>query len=171
MKVTGYRLQYEIKEAKHERDVAAVLFTDGLWQFKDENKPKPPMAMKVYRQAENRIVALQEAQAKYNLAVMVEVQGQKMSLCRAIKAVGGAGRIEQMWREIAKSSQARVDAFGIPARVRDADAEQAEQTISAQEAAGLAKEAGRYASALRQAIQVGNATEVDIELAPSVLSG
>ena len=149
MKVTGYKLQHTLRELSHTRDIAAGQFDSSLKFFPGDEKGDPKAVMAAYLEAEAKIARLQTGQALYNLKVQVDVLGKRMTLSEAVKLVGGAGRAEKMWRSVAAPKK---------------DPIIAQRTITPMEAAALAKEAARWASALREAIQTGNAVEVEIEL-------
>jgi hypothetical protein len=158
MKVTGYKFQHALRELGHVSDIAAGQFNDSLKVFPDDVKTHPTEVMARYQAAEAKIAKLQTLQAQYNLDVTVQVQGQPMTLSEAVKLVGGAGRAEKMWRSVAAPKQ---DRYGGDRDTRDAGVVVAQKVISTEEAAGHAKAAARWASALREAIQVGNATEME----------
>lgn len=161
MKVTGYKLQHALRELAHARDIAAGQFEDSLKVFPDDEKPSPEAVMNAYQDAEAKIARLQTVQADYNLRVKVSVLDKRLTLSEAVKLVGGAGRAEKMWRGVAAP---KTDRYGYDRDTRDATAVVAKRTITTEKAATLAKNAARWASALREAIQVGNATEIEFEL-------
>jgi len=163
MKVNGFRLQMAINAQIERRSLAEGRFAGSLKKFEDESKPDPRKLMQEYADAETKIALLQATQDKYNLAVMVEVDGTKLgskiSLHEAVKLVGGARRVEQKWRDAAKGD---ADRYG--GDVRDRDAIVAKRQIELDQCAELAKEAARTHRALRYAIQKGNATELDLPI-------
>lgn len=159
MKVTGYKFQHALRELAHTRDIAAGQFDDCLKVFPGESKLHPTTVMIRFQAAEAQIAKLQTAQADYNLQVQVRVLDQTMPLSEAVKLVGGAGRAEKMWRDVAAPKK---DRYG--SDTRDTTSIVAQRTISTEEAAAEAKKAARWASALREAIQVGNATELEFQL-------
>lgn len=165
MKITGYRLQHTLRELAHTRDIAAGQFDDSLKVFPGEMKARPQDIMTAYLDAEGKIARLQTGQALYNLKVQVDVLGKRMTLSEAVKLVGGAGRAEKMWRSVAAPKK---DRYSYERDTRDATAVVATATVTTAEAATLAKEAARWASALREAIQTGNATEIEMELDPAL---
>ena len=167
MKITGYKLQHRLRELHHLRDMAASQFDHGRSRFDDDNKPTSKQAFDRYEAAEATIAKLQTAQSQYNLALRVDVLGESLTLAEAVKRVGGAGRMEKMWRSIAVQKK---DRYGFDNdEVRDAGSIRAKATVTVDEAAGYAQKAARFASALREAIQVANATAVEIdELDPSL---
>lgn len=168
MKVTGYQLRHAIREAEHMKNLAASHWDDSLFLFEGEEKATPGLLMAKYDTCEDRLARLQTAQARYNLKVEVDVQGTKMTLCEAVKRVGGAGRAEKMWRTAAggeKKDRYTQDRE----RVRNVDEIRAQRAIDVEEALRHASRAAKYAAALRQAIEIGNSTEVKIEdLDPSL---
>lgn len=162
MKITGYKLRHAIREADHVKNLAASQWDDSLTAFPDEYKSLPNVLMGKYVECEDALAALQLAQTRYNLAVTVEVLGAKMTLCEAVKRVGGAGRAEKMWRSAATGE--KKDRYASHRdQVRNKDEVRAARTVTIDEALGYAKRAARFAAALREAIEVGNSAEVDIE--------
>lgn len=161
MKINGFKLQQAVREAKADRDQAAAQFNPSLKAFPDEDKPDPVAYADRFVAAETRLSTLQEAQAQFNLAVQVDVQGQKISLMRAIKLIGGAGRLEKMWRS---ASTPVVNRYGYGEDSRNRDTVVAERVISFEKCAEKRKAAAKRAAALRAAIQMGNAQEIDIDV-------
>ena len=168
MKTTGYKLRHAIREAQSLRDITASQWDDCLHVFPGEEKPSPDRVMRNFIAVEQRLARLQSAQDRYNLAVTVQVPGGTMTLCEAVKRVGGAGRAEKMWRATAGGTKKDKYAYGNDL-VRNADQVRATPTVGVESALAMAKDMGRFAAALREAIEVGNATEVEIEgLDPSL---
>lgn len=169
MKVTGYKLQHSLRELEQARELAAQQFGENIMQFESqEDKLELPEVFARFTSLEKKIAQLQVEQARYNLAVTVNVLGESMSLHQAIKLVGGAGRAEKMWRDVVKGN--RVSRLYGGDTTRSKDQEYAKRSVSIADAVGQSKHASRVASALRQAIQLGNATEVELEsLHPSLL--
>lgn len=169
MKVTGYRIQHALRELEAARELAHQQFTENVMQFdSQEDKLELPEVFARFTTLERKVAQLQIQQATYNLAVKVEVLGSTMTLHEAVKLVGGAGRAEKMWRDVVKGNK-QSNRYGL-ADTRSKDQEYAKRSISVADALGHAKLAARTASALRQAIQIGNATELDLAgLDPSLL--
>lgn len=161
MEVTGYMFRHTLRELTHQRDIAAGQFSEALYAFEGDETPSPVDLMQTYRDCEDRIARLQTAQQEYNLLVKVEVQGRTMSLSEAVKRVGGAGRAEKMWRSCAKDNGR--PRYGGRDLTRKADEERAQRQVSITDAMNHAKVAAKFASALRMAIETGNATKVEIE--------
>ena len=162
MKVTGYKLQYALKELEQSRDVAAGQFGDNIMQFESqEEKPDLKELFASYTALERSITKVQVAQATYNLGVTVTVLGENMSLHEAVKLVGGAGRAEKMWRDIVKGQ--KCNRYYAAETTRAQGVEYAKRAVSTADAMAQAKQAARVAGALRQAIQLGNATELEVE--------
>jgi hypothetical protein len=163
MLVTGFKLTFRLKELQDLREIAATQFGASLFQFEAErgSKQTPDALMQTYDDCERKIAALQVAQARYNLAVPVEVLGVRMTLHEAVKLVGGAARAAKMWKDAAKNTGQNPYQFA--GLSRDKDHEYAERTVSVQECLERSQAATRWASALRQAIQLGNNTELEIE--------
>lgn len=161
MKIDGFTLQQALREARAERDQAAKQFTPSLRAFPDEQKPDPRDLAEKFVAAEERLAKLQVAQTTFNLTVKVTVQGQEVTLLEAIKRVGGAGRMEAMWRSASAPEETR---YSYREDTRDKDAVVAAPQVTYDEAAALRKSAGKKAAALRAAIQKGNAQEIDLDV-------
>ena len=163
MKVTGYRIQHALRELEASRELAHQQFTDNVMTFESqEDKLELPEVFARFTALERKVARLQIFQANYNLSVQVQVGGETMSLHEAVKLVGGAGRAEKMWRDVVKGNKAN-SRYNYGDNSRSKDQEYAKRSISVADALGHAKVAARTAAALRQAIQVGNATELDLE--------
>ena len=74
--------------------------------------------------------------------------------------VGGAGRLEKMWRS---ASTPTTDRYSYREETRNKDAIVAERQISFDDAAAYARTASKRAAALRAAIAKGNASEMTLD--------
>jgi hypothetical protein len=162
MKTTGYALREAIKQFELRRDTAARSFDGSLRKFPDEDKEAPQKIVEQFLKAEGAIVSLQVAQARYNLAVGVEANGEKMSLEEAVKRIGGYARAEKMWRTAAGPKPDRYNTYRNDDE-RDPTKLVSRITVTPSEAVKLASAAAKRAGALRAAIATGNAREVEIE--------
>ena len=163
MKVTGYKIQHKLKELEQLKEVNAQQFNDNIMQFESQSeKLELPEVFASYTTVEKKIARLQAAQCKYNIAVEVGVLGEKMSLLEAVKLVGGAGRSEKMWKDVVKGNKLRHHGYG--EQTRSKDQEYAVRSVTIGDAVLFAQQATKVAGALREAIQVGNATEIEIDL-------
>lgn len=168
MQVTGIQLREAIKRWNLRRDAAAAQFSESLWQFAtDENLSKPGDLMAAMQKAEAAIARLQVAQTRYNLAVKVEVQQWNMTLCEAVKQVGGAGRMQKMWR-CAALDKGR-ESYSYRDMTRKTDEIRAQRQISVKEALAEASRTAVLAGAFRNAIAVGNTTEIKVEALEATL--
>ncbi|MCS6776636.1 MAG: hypothetical protein RMJ43_09385 [Chloroherpetonaceae bacterium] len=168
MKVTGYMILDRIEALQERASLLEDQFEPALFRFRDESeqRPDPRELMRAYEQCERKIALLQEAQAHYNLRVSVTVAGETMTLQRAVKLIGTMGRIRNLWKEAVEDTEGRY--LRPLRRQRDRDAEYAERVVSVAECLHSAEEAGRLATAFKQAVRAGNATEVDLDLDPDV---
>jgi hypothetical protein len=168
MLVTGYKLQQAIRRRMNAQEITYKQFKDGIKYFPSEEKPDLVSIFQEHRSQEVAIAALQVAQATYNLRVKVRVLGENMTLHEAVKRVGGAGRGEKMWRTAAKG-----EAEGSYGRYdkdqRNKDTEYSSLTVNPVDALKEANKQSKYASALREVIQIGNSVETDIDLDPMLL--
>ena len=162
MEVTGYKLKEALKLKTIELQSVQSLFDESLYKFEDEDKLLPEEVVKRIVELENQIALLQTAQSYYNLQVKVDVLGKEELLENVIKLVGGAGRVSKMWRTASKGrTRDRWDRSNIV--TRRTDEVMAEPTVDKITALEKAKEAEKFASALRSAIAVGNTNIVDID--------
>ena len=170
MKVTGIQLREAIKRWNLRKDTASTHFNESLWRFPDDEStlPKPQELAEQFAKAEVAVANLQTAQTRYNLAVTISVSGETMTLCDAVKRIGGAGRLEKMWRSATKAT-GRDNWRGV-ATTRSKDEVQARRMVSIGDALELATAAGKKAGDLRDAIAVGNTNAIEIEgLDPALL--
>lgn len=163
MRISGYQIRAALRNQELNRKIAAQQFKDSLHSFDGEDKPTPQDMMQRFQRAENAIAHLQVLQSRYNLAVEVIVQDVKMTLHEAVKLVSGANRAEKMWRDAAHKKPTRRGYYENDLK-RSTDDIFAERTVSVDEAAQRAKDAGAYAAALREQIQLGNAISLDLEV-------
>jgi len=159
MTINGYKLQQAIREAIADRDTQAARFEPALSYFPGEPKGDPREIARRFNEAERRLCSLQTAQTCYNLAVKVTVMGQSMSLCEAIKLVGGAGRLEKMFRMAGSEKKER---YSYREDTRQEGTIVAQKTLTLEEIDAERKTAHRWAAALRTAIASGNATEREL---------
>jgi hypothetical protein len=161
MLVTGYQLKEALKMKALELSTIQTQFDESLYRFEGEEKQHPKDVADAIRQLENEIVELQTAQDYYNLNVKVDVSGEQWSLCKAVKAVGGAGRVAKMWRTAAHGEKRdRWDRSR--SMTRNKDDEIAIPTVTKPEALSEARAAEKFASQLRNAIAVGNTDTIEI---------
>lgn len=162
MKTTGYGLREAIKQHELRRDTGARAFNGSLKAFADDKKESPLQVVEGFLKAERAIAKLQTAQARYNLLVIVEANGEKMTLSEAIKTIGGVARAEKMWRTATGPKPDRYHTYGNEDE-RDPTKVVAKPTVTVNEAVKQATLAGKKAGALRAAIATANAKEVEIE--------
>ncbi len=167
MKVNGHRLRQRINEAESVKAVLSAKFTDSKSKFPDEEKPDLVDVASQFEATDIRIARLQDIQTRYNLHVTVTVGGQTFSLREAVARLGGAGRLEKMWRSIATPSTR--DRYSYSADTRDPNQLVSRPTMSADDALAHLKRTSRFASDLRAAIANANTTEIDARDLPGVV--
>jgi len=165
MKVNGYKIQHRLKELKDRRDIAASQFSNELWQFDTDKDTKihPNEAMATFADCEYKIAQLQVLQARYNLAVEVTAGVLTMTLHEAVKRIGGAGRMEKMWRTAAASSGVGNYGYSRPME-RSKEKEYAQRMISVEECMDSSNAASKFAASLRESIQLGNAKTIEMKV-------
>lgn len=163
MEVTGYELKEALKIKAIELQAIQSIFDESLYKFEDEkDKETPAEVVAKITTLEEEIAHLQTAQSYYNISTTVNVNGVPILLEKAIKLVGGAGRISKMWRTASKGKvRDRWDRSQVI--TRRTDEEIAMPTITKSEALEKAKTAEKFASALRSAIAIGNTTKMNID--------
>ncbi len=169
--VTGYGLRKAIKKWTVKRDAAAGKFPTVLHKFKDEVKTSPEDVAAEVLAAETAIAKLQTAQVLYNAKVQVEVNGETVTLAEAVKRMGGATRIEKMWRTAAglEKSNRNIFGYGAGPQTRNAGVEQQESTMNPELAVDRANQASELVSLLQEAIAGGNGNKVELDIAPTLL--
>lgn len=171
MKVTGYKLREALRRWQRQRDAYSGQFSDSLMAFEGENKPLPDYLAAKIMQCEQAMADLQSAQAAYNLRVRVNVEGvgTGLSLLDCVKQVGGYERLVTMWTNAAKTKKERfLSLREDSANLRDATKLVAKRTISFEDAARHAAIADKSRVAFVEALAVGNATELELDLHPSL---
>jgi len=83
-----------------------------------------------------------------------------MTLCEAIKRVGGAGRAEAMWKGLVAPKKDRY--MRDETAVREEGKSYAPKTYTVAEAQAQLRASATYASSLRAAIQEANGTVIEI---------
>lgn len=169
MKVTGFQIREAINRWTRRRNVADTQFRESLWAFEGEEKDTPKDVIDRYMEADKIIVALQMLQTVFNLHTLVSVRGQEIPLGKAVRLLGGAGRVEKIWREAATDS-AGDRYYDRNERSRGKDNEYAKRQVSIPEATRLSDEAAAFASELRAAVATGNMATIETDLPDSVFS-
>lgn len=150
-------LRQRINEAELYKSVLSTRFTESKTAFPDESKPTLESISDEFRKTDIKIAKLQDIQARYNVYVTVTVQGETFSLREAVSRLGGAGRLESMWRSVAAPQK---DRYAMRENTRDASVVVATPTMSSEDSLKHATKALRYASDLRSAIAFANNTPV-----------
>ncbi len=163
MKINGYQIREAIKRWMLQRDTFQSQFKDSLYVFEgDESKNSPQSLMADFTKADENVAMLESTQQQFNQIVKVNIQEKTLSLAMAVKLVGGAGRREKLWREAAVPKKDKYS-YRSDEKTRDKDTEYAKPVISQSQAVQFSQNAGRFASALRNAIAIGNSQSVNIE--------
>lgn len=173
MKLNGYQIREGIRRWQLKRDAASNQFDGSLKRFEDETtKPMPTNIMVDFNKADHTIALLQVAQDMYNLAINIEVRLPSGTPALMTLSEGGAGRAEKMWRSAANPSKDRYSSYSVD-DVRKADEIRSKPSMSVKDMLDEAEKHARYASALRSALALANAKEVEIQLSglePSMLA-
>lgn len=165
--VTGYQIREAIKRWRIRADVAAKQFNESLWVFESDKgaKATPEQVAKNFAEADRAVAVLQQLQDEYNTRITIRVNGKDLSLALAVKLLGGAGRLENMWRKAATDagSESRYSRFHErPQMSRKTDEEYARRAVPQDKAIRFSDEAAQYASALRSGIALGNSQKITV---------
>lgn len=159
MKVNGYKIQQDIREAQEERNLLTERFTPALTHFPEDKVTDVSNLVSQISDLETRITELQVAQANFNLNVRVALDGNQISLMSAVKRKGGLERVVNLWREASKETEiGHYRSFS-----RDRDVVLAKRTISVEQADEFRREARKRLTTLQAAIQQGNSESVDVK--------
>ena len=166
MLTNGYKLQHAIRELESKRESIVSQFQDSMHKFEDQEKIHPNELSKEYLVLEEGIATLMTARAEYNLRVKVTANNVALPLAKAIRLVGGAGRLEKLWRAPTKT---KVERWDRESRLeRDKDHEFASKVMTFDECLMHARTEGKRAAGLREAIAVGNGTDLEMDLDPAL---
>ena len=160
MKVQGTELRLAIQRCIERASMAKDQFPESLWAFPDDENQVPLDIYQEYVDASEGVALLQVAQQAFNRLTKVQVNGVEMPLALAVNLVGGAGTRAKMLRA-AQRDKGR-DRWSVPEKTRDANVVVAKRQLSVADATEQLKLAAMYASKLRQAIAMGNATTCEL---------
>ncbi len=168
-KVTGHRILASIKNWEIKKASIVKRYEGSLYAFADEVKD-PRGLMEEFKKCERAIAKLQALQSAYNLAVKVNTKLGDMTLCEAIKTVGGAGRVEGMLRTASLEEDDRRSIYGrVRNKVENLQQEMAKRVIPVEESVQAALEASAITGSLKSAIAEGNSTSITMEVEDSLL--
>lgn len=163
MKLNGYKIREQLRRFRRRKQVADSQFPESLWCFAEETKATPAELAAAFAEADRAVAELETLQQRYNSANMVELNGETITLALAVKMVGGAGRLEKLWRDVSTDRKRRRYGYDEPmSRTREADAVVAQRMVSYEQAARHAEEAAEAAAKLREVIAEANAKEIDV---------
>lgn len=160
--MNGHQILEWIRSLELRRDVLQREFENSLKAFAGEQKRDPRTIGEELHAAERDIARAQTVQTRYNLAVLVDVQGQRVPLTFVVKAIGAAGRLAALWRNVIGTKKDRYSSSFDQDNVRREGETHATATISTQAAAEQADTSAKYAGALRAAAATGNTVRAEI---------
>lgn len=163
MKVTGNKIREALRRAVFRRQILDQQFSTTLYAFEGEQKATPQATAEEFQKADSDVAMLQAIQQYFNQNTIVKTSDGKMPLALAIKLIGGAGRVEKMWREAAGGGKKDRYAYDGERKTRNKDEIRAELQVTPEESLKKADKAARRASSLREAIADGNAKEMKID--------
>lgn len=156
MNITGYKISEAIDQHRLKLDALNTEFTDSLTTFEGDAKRKPSEVSAEIVLEERAIADLQTVQARFNLAVKVDVLGDSMTLMQAIKRKGGVGRVGKLWKG-AVPVKSRYDG------IRTTDQIIAKPQVTQTEVTRAVSMASRSERAMQAAIAMANAQHVEID--------
>jgi len=162
MKVNGIQLREAIKRWELRAQTASKQFNENVWAFDGDDAPSPEYLAAEYAKAQESVARIQAAQSRYNLLVTLDFgSDEKITLCEAVKRIGGAGRLDKMWRAAANNTGR--DRYSIRENQRNSDTIYAKRQISVEKCVKEANEASKRSAKLRSMIAIGNTAEVELE--------
>ena len=165
--LNGYMLREAIKRWIMRRDTASKQFGSSLFQFDEDYEggqipeDNNPLAISsVFKKADDAVAKLETLQQAYNLKVPVKLRGQTVTLSYAVKRVGGAGRIDKMWRSAAVDDGTERH---YSRQITRQDGERrARKMVTMPIALGQSDDSARFAGEIRAAIAQANSTEIPL---------
>jgi hypothetical protein len=159
--VNGFMIRDAMNRWNLKRDTANKQFPNSLYAFDDdEGNLAPEEVIRNYAEADEAYAQLQVIQQAYNAKITINYQDRKISLALGVKLIGGAGRIEKMWRSAIAEKRDRYSDG--PPRERTKDSQYAKRQISPKEAMSGAEVAAKSAATLRSTIAKANGTDIDV---------
>lgn len=168
MQITGYKLKEAIQTWEMRRQSLNDEWNLSLAKFEKEEKRTPTEIYKDIRTAELAIAHLQATQAKYNIDIKVDIIGEAVTLCEAVKRVGGANRLRSMWDAALEKRRHHSYHHQDDPNVRDPTKEYSEGTVTPQEVAKHKEAAQKYVNALRAGINMANAVSTNLDIDPKL---
>lgn len=158
MQVNGVQIKEAMSQWRLEKDTAAKQFNQSLFAFDGEEKVPVGELGERFHKADRNLALLEELQQLYNLNTTVRVGSETMTLSLAVKLVGGAGRLEKMWRSAATDDG--LDRYSSRQTSRNRDEEFATRQISVDDCWSKSRQSTKHASQLRAAISTGNVENI-----------
>ena len=158
MEVNGNMIMDALQRADDDKNMANSTFRETLFAFPEEAKKDPAGKISELARAERRIADLQIVQEQYNFSLFVMINDRKITLADAVKRLGGASRVEKMWR-IAAVETGR-DRWNSIDRERNKDSVYSIRQITVERAKAGQKDARRLTGQLKTAIREANTTPV-----------
>lgn len=158
--VDGVTIKSTLSMYKTRLEAIAPQFAETCWIFPDEEKVHPKEVYDDFMNASKACAELEELQQAFNLDVLVEVQGEQMTLARAVKLVSMAGNCAKMWKTAARDTGR--DRYSTRDMTRTAGEIRAKRVVSVRECLDAHRDAEIYATSLRAAIARGNLAIVGI---------
>jgi hypothetical protein len=165
MKVNGHQLREAIKRWEMKRETVLRGFDKSFFRKKSEETKKSPIEIAAeFKKCEFIIAKLQAAQTRYNIETTVEFVEDsslmKISLCEAVKRIGGYGRLESMWRKASLQEEDPNEDM----KMRYSESTKIEWPVrvtSIETAVAEATQINLVCGSLRGAIAQGNTREMD----------
>lgn len=166
MKLNGYMLREALRNLELRKDMLRSEVTSNLYTFA-AHPPDVVGTAEELLNVEKDLAEIQSVQARYNCEVSVIVEGRSMKLIEAVKLIGGASRMESLWRKAAETYLSNTGrGYGVPTKV--ADSVEATRTLSAEQLLKVTKDAVAFHSALRSAIAEANSRMMDMDVRESI---
>lgn len=161
VKVTGFKLKQKIQQAEIKRDSLRTALYSSFTAFEGEEKEHPAELSSQLHEIESRIANLQTIQTILNNTINT----QHGLLTTVVKKLGGATRLEQVWRDKVFEKQRRRAYYGGDNdKVRKHDEEYAKSVLTQKQLTEFFSDQVSYTATLREIIATENAREVTLKV-------
>lgn len=172
MELTGHRIKNTIKAWELKREALQKRFNEVIYTFPSNGDPsvetKQESLLEVstkLNEVEAAIAKLQEIQSVYNMSVDIKhSENSKFTLCEAIKRIGGAVRMEKLWKKIVAEKEEKSYYSPRESNVRNKDAIYARLSITDEEAMEKALFFTNLSSVLKSAIAEANTVKIEMDV-------
>lgn len=166
MIATGTEIARKLVDLKEKRDRVIKTFEPGLtYEEGSERERSPQDILSEYESYDVQVYLLaQNIQARYNMAVLLDVEGQKLTLLEVIKLKGTLASVLGHWKEAADKDVERENQYSRLHRGTAEEIPKILRTISEEEATSEYDKTKRRLYLYTDAVAAGNSVKLDLEI-------